>query len=96
MFNTPQGTTYLHTSVASMTNGATAGGNINNMAIQGSVPLRKRRPGRRRRNIFLSADNKNDTISSIYEESLASPDPDQMYQVMLMMAEGYVNLNYLK
>lgn len=83
--------------MANMANGGTGGASLNNMnANQGPVPLRKRRPGRKRRNVFLSADNKNDTLSSIYEDSLASPDPDQMYQVMLMMAEGYVNLNYLK
>lgn len=44
---------------------------------------------------MLSSDNKNDTVDSIYEESLASPDPDQMFQVMVKVAEGYVNIHRL-
>lgn len=75
-----------------------AGSNTMNSAVNsGSVPLRKRRPiGRRRRNILLSADNRNDTITTVYEEGLATPDPSQMYQVMISMAEGYVKLHHFE
>lgn len=71
----------------------------NNMSNSGSVPLRKRRRpisiGRRRkRNIFLSSDNHNDTISSLYNESF-NMDGD-MYNAMISIAEGYVKLHYFE
>lgn len=66
---------------------------MNGINNSGSVPLRRRRRpisiGRRRkRNVFLSSDNHNDTISSLYNESL-NIDVD-MYHAMLTIAEGYV------
>jgi hypothetical protein len=71
-------------------NGAYPAGGVQTSAIK------KRKPfGRRRRDILLSADNKNDTIDSIYYESLATPDPDQMFQVMVNFAEGYVRFKHL-
>lgn len=79
------GTTYMYP-----TNGGYPTTSITTSAIK------KRKPfGRRRRDIFLSADNRNDTIDSIYYDSLATPDPDQMFQVMVNFAEGYVRFNHL-
>lgn len=53
----------------------------------GSVPLiRKRRPvGRRRRDIFLSSTNGNKT----YDEAIATPDPEEMYSVLIHCAENF-------
>lgn len=69
----------------------------------GSVPLRRRRRpinvGRRRkRNVLLSSDNQNDTLSAVYEESQSLPfDIDgDMYHAMINLAEGYVKLNYFE
>lgn len=91
--HTHPGTTYLMTnSNMPMQNSAT-----------GSVPLRRRRrpinTGRRRkRNVLLSSDNQNDTISTVFEES-QSPSFDidgDMYHAMINLAEGYVKLNYFE
>lgn len=74
-----------------------SGSTLNNNA--GSVPLRRRRRpisfGRRRkRNVLLSTDNHNDTISSLYNESFGL-DGD-MYNAMISIAEGYVKLQYFE
>lgn len=78
-------------------------GTLNSISNTGSVPLRRRRRpinvGRRRkRNVLLSSDNQNDTLSAIYEESQSlSFDIDgDMYHAMINLAEGYVKLNYFK
>lgn len=70
---------------------------MNSLANTGAVPLiRKRRPlGRRRRNIFLSADYYNDTQLFIDEEPYATPDPIEMYNVMIQCAEDYTKLLYV-
>jgi hypothetical protein len=68
------------------------------------VPLRRRRPitlnGRRRKRdaILLSADNRNDTISSIYAEAMdmSGPRDSEMYSAMIAIAEGYVKLHYFE
>jgi hypothetical protein len=68
----------------------------------GSVPLRRRRRpisvGRRRRRnvVLLSSDNRNDTLSSLYEESLTTPLDVDMYHALINLAEGYVKLNYFE
>lgn len=76
----------------------------NSLVSTGSVPLRRRRRpitlnGRRRKRnaILLSADNRNDTISSIYAEAMnVSPYDSEMYNAMIAIAEGYVKLNYFE
>lgn len=80
-FFSVQGTTYYHGTGVTTTGAA----------------IRKKKPviGRRRRNVMLSSDNQNDTIDSIYEESQATPDPDQMFQIMVKVAEGYVKIHHL-
>lgn len=72
---------------------------LNSISNSGSVPLRRRRRpislGRRRkRNIFLSSENNNDTVSSIYNEAF-NMDGD-MYNAMISIAEGYVKLQYFE
>jgi len=86
---------YGSTANAAYANGANT---MNSLVNTGSVPLRKRRPAgrRRRRNVLLSADNRNDTITTIYEEAFATPDPSEMYRAMISMAEGYVKLHYFE
>lgn len=85
---------YLYQNSMSLTSGTNT---MNALTNTGSVPLiRKRRPvGRRRRSIFISADNRNDT--SLYsDELLASPDPAEMYNVMIQCAEDYTKLYFVK
>jgi hypothetical protein len=68
------------------------------LTAQGNAAVKKRRPsyGRRRRNVFLSADNRNDTLTSILEdEMMAEPEPDQIYNVLLSMSEGFVKYQNL-
>lgn len=80
-----------------------SGTSLNSVSGGGSVPLRRRRRpinvGRRRkRNVFLSSDNQNDTLSTLYEESQSAPfniDGD-MYHAMINLAEGYVKFNYFE
>lgn len=72
---------------------------LNSISSSGSVPLRRRRRpislGRRRkRNIFLSSETHNETISSLYNKSL-NMDGD-MYNAMISIAEGYVKLQYFE
>lgn len=89
---------YLYPNSSYM-NGVSTGGinTMNSLVNGGSVPLRKRRPiGRRKRNVFLSADNRNETISSIYEQAFATPDPAEMYNVMIECAEGYAKFYFVK
>lgn len=82
------------------TNAANAGSinTMNSLMNTGSVPLlRKRRPvGRRKRNVLLSADNRNETISSIYQQAFATPDLADMYNVMIQCAEGYTKFYFVK
>lgn len=93
----PAGTTLLMSN--SLQNASTS----NSLTNTGSVPLRRRRRpisivGRRRRKrntVMLSSDNHNDTISSIYMESLTNSYGDgDMYHAMISIAEGYVKFNY--
>jgi len=77
------GTTYYHPTMSSS---------------QSSAAVKKRKPsfGRRRRDVILSADNRNDTLASISEEDmLAEPAPEQIYQVLLSMSEGFVKYQNL-
>ncbi|KAG5682508.1 hypothetical protein PVAND_011857 [Polypedilum vanderplanki] len=93
-----KGTTLLMAN--SMQNASTS----NSLVGTGSVPLRRRRRpitlnGRRKRRnaaILLSADNRNDTISSIYAEALNEPYDGEMYNAMIAIAEGYVKLHYFE
>lgn len=55
-------------------------------SVQSTV--RKRRPGRRDRRNTLD-DPSNDTGA----DNQAEPSPDDLYQVLIMAAEGYVRLN---
>lgn len=62
--------------------------------------IKKRRPGfgfgrRRRRDVFVTSENVKNQTRIIEEEMAAGPDPEQMYSVLLMVAEGYVKLNYI-
>lgn len=73
---------------------------MNSLVNTGSVPLRRRRrpiaiTGRRRKRnaAFLSSDNRNDTVSSIYAESMSNPYDGDMYNAMIALAEGYVKLH---
>jgi hypothetical protein len=68
------------------------------MSNQSSATIKRRKPsyGRRRRDVILSADNRNDTLASIIEEEMsAEPAPEQIYQVLLSMSEGYVKYQNL-
>lgn len=88
------GTMYLYPNAMSLTSGTNT---MNALTNTGSVPLiRKRRPvGRRRRSMFISADSRNDT--NLYsEELLASPDPAEMYNVMIQCAEDYTKLYFIQ
>lgn len=72
---------------------------MNALTNTGSVPLIKyAKPpkGRRKRNVLLSSDNRNETISSIYQQSLATPDPVEMYNVMIQCAEGYTKFYFVQ
>lgn len=94
----PLGTTLFMAN--SMQNASTS----NSLVNAGSIPLRRRRRpisvsgGRRRKRdtILLSSDNRNDTISSIYAESIGFNNPydGEMYNAMIAIAEGYVKLHY--
>jgi hypothetical protein len=94
------GTMYLYPNSSSYLNAANAGNlnTMNSLVNGGSVPLlKKRRPiGRRKRNVLLSADNRNETISSIYQQAFATPDPAEMYNVMIQCAEGYAKFYFVK
>jgi hypothetical protein len=88
-----------------MANGMTNASTSNNLMNSGSVPLRRRRrpisiTGRRRKRntVFLSSDNHNDTIASIYAESMSMNNPydGEMYNAMIAIAEGYVKLHYFE
>ena len=76
-----------------------ASNTLNSVSGQGSVPLlRKRRPiGRRKRSIFISAENRNATHLLEDEiELAASPDPAEMYYAMIQCAEDYTKFYYIK
>lgn len=91
------GTMYLYPNSASYANAANSANTMNSLINTGSVPLRKRRPvGRRRRNVLLSSDNRNETIASIYQQALAAPDPAEMYNVLIQCAEGYTKFYFVK
>lgn len=83
-----------NTNSMALTNGGI--NTMNSIGTGGSVPLlRKRRPvGRRRRDVFLSADNANAT--RLLEEELATPDPAEMYNVMIQCAEDYTKLYFVQ
>jgi hypothetical protein len=91
---------YLYPNQVGYMNTANAGGinTMNSIINAGSVPLlKKRRPiGRRKRNVLLSADNRNETISTIYQQAFATPDPAEMYNVMIQCAEGYTKFYFVK
>lgn len=82
---------------------ASTSNTMNSFVNTGSVPLRRRRrpitaiTGRRRKRntVLLSSDNRNDTISSIYTESMNmnNPHDGDMYNAMIAIAEGYVKLH---
>lgn len=81
-------------------NGALNGGGFNTMnslVNTGSIPLRKRRPvGRRRRNVLISADNRNDTSLFDDQEEYATPNSAEMYHVMIQCAEDYTKLYFIQ
>jgi hypothetical protein len=84
-----------NTNSMALTNGGV--NTLNSVGTGGSVPLlRKRRPvvGRFRRDVFLSADNANATHQ--LAEELASPDPAEMYNVMIQCAEDYTKLYFVQ
>lgn len=51
---------------------------------------RKRRPNRRQRRTVWHND---DTASEGEDLTAAEPSPDDLYQVLILAAEGYVRLN---
>ena len=84
---------------------ASTSNTLNSLVNTGSIPLRRRRrpitvTGRRRKRntAFLSSDNRNDTISSIYAESMDMNNPydGDMYNAMISIAEGYVKLHFFE
>jgi hypothetical protein len=95
------GTTFLMPNVANLQNASTSN-TMNSLVNVGGVPLRRRRRPtasngkRRRRNVLLSSDNRNDTISSLYMESLSEPYDGDMYNAMISIAEGYVKLHFFE
>ncbi|CAG9805957.1 unnamed protein product [Chironomus riparius] len=97
-----KGTTLLMSNTLS---NASTSNTMNSLVNAGSIPLRRRRrpitvTGRRRKRntAFLSSDNRNDTISSIYAESMNMNNPydGDMYNAMISIAEGYVKLHFFE
>lgn len=43
----------------------------------------------------MTSENVQNQTRLIEEEMAAGPDPEQMYSALLMVAEGYVKLNYI-
>lgn len=76
--------------------GLTSGtGTMNALMNAGSVPLRKRRPiGRRKRDVFLSADNRNGT--QLFNDNGAFIDPAEMYTLMIQGAEDYTKFYHFR
>jgi len=86
-------TMYMYPNTMALTNGVNT---MNSLTNTGAVPLRKRRPiGRRKRSVFLSADNRNET-ELLMDESFATPDPAEMYNVMIQCAEDYTKLYFVQ
>lgn len=52
---------------------------------------RKRRPNRRQRRTTWN--NSTETIVDRLDVTAAEPSPDDLYQVLILAAEGYVHLN---
>lgn len=92
-FSPLPGTMYMYNSNAM---GLTSGtGTMNALMNAGSVPLRKRRPiGRRKRDVFLSADNRNGT--QLFDDKGAFIDPAEIYTIMIQGAEDYTKLYHLQ
>lgn len=90
------GTMYVYPNSGNYGNTLSA---MNAMTNTGSIPLIKyAKPprGRKRRNIFLASDNQNETISSVYQQAMATPDPAEMYNVMIQCAEGYTKFYFIQ
>lgn len=78
------GTTYFHPALLPMTTATET-----TASIVSQYPYKRKRPARHRR----YAETKNATESSF---NLAGPSPDALYNILVLAAEGYVNLGQLK